>query len=90
MKYTVEQNISYFDAWSGGLDRWRCLMQSDECIIDMVDSFLDEWTDEESVDETAINDWLWFDMEDWLEENGIVDNSTGEYYERRDEDEEVE
>lgn len=62
MKYTVEQNIICFDAWSGGHDRWRCLMNSDDSIIDLVDSFLDEWTDEESVDEIAINDWLWFDM----------------------------
>ena len=65
-------------------------MNSDDSIIDIVDSFLDEWTDEESVDETAINDWLWFDMEDWLEENGIVSNSTGEYYVRRDDNEEDE
>lgn len=85
MKIYKEMDIENFEFWSGARDRMEAIAEAgiEEEVFDII---RDVFAEEEYVDETAINDFVWFDLDDILEEQGLYDPSTGEYGEREDED----
>lgn len=87
MKIYKEMDIENFEFWSGARDRMEAIAEAgiEEEVFDII---RDAFAEEEYVDETAINDFVWFDLDDILEEQGLYDPSTGEYGEREDEDDE--
>lgn len=77
MRYVVETSLSAFDAWSGGLRVLNelCLHQK---AYEYIETYLEDCGDELLTD-TNINDFLWFDALDFLEENGLYNSETGLY-----------
>lgn len=65
---------SYFEPWSGAVNRWHEL---DGYAKDLVYEFLEVWSEEmakidDPLTATDINDWIWFDCEEWLaNEHGL-------------------
>lgn len=69
--YYITENIhepSYFEPWGGAVTRWYEL---DGEAQRLVHEYLDVWSNEmeengHPLNSTDINDWIWFDCEDWL------------------------
>ena len=63
MKYYVETSLENFEAWSGGRDTLEVLIEKGLC--DTVEAFLEEDLNscDEMPDDTAINDFLWFERD---------------------------
>ena len=63
MKYYVETSLENFEAWSGGRDTLEVLI--DKGLCDTVEACLEEDLDSygEMPDDTAINDFLWFERD---------------------------
>lgn len=74
MKVYTEISLCDFEAWSGGKDNLNILIEKDAC--DEVESFIDEMFPE-GLDETTLNDYLKFDVE----------NDFPEYFKEEDEEE---
>lgn len=73
MYYQTESNIRNFQAWAGGASWQKTVLNSTEDVIDYVDSILDELFDEDSeATETGINDFIWFALPDYMDENGYT------------------
>jgi hypothetical protein len=67
MKITQEINsIENFDAWQGGLQRKTEIIEAE--LIDEYNAYLEEILPEEGVTDTHLNDILWFETDDWLQE----------------------
>lgn len=67
MKITQEINsIEDFDAWQGGLQRKTEIIEAE--LVDEYNSYLEDILPEEGVSDTHLNDILWFDTDDWLQE----------------------
>lgn len=65
MKYTCDNELRNFQAWGGG----QAVLFS---LYGDAYDFLEAWSEEFPLAETDINDWLWFECEDYLrEECGI-------------------
>ena len=65
MKVTTEQSLSNFNFWSGAKDNAAELTDSQ---LDILESILEDIYPD-GMDETAINDFFWFDFEtakEWL------------------------
>ena len=67
MEFTIKQEMTLenFGAWSGGKDRLNKIIELD--IIEEASEFIFENIGTE-LDETDLNDFLWFDMDDFIEE----------------------
>ena len=63
MKYYVETSLENFEAWSGGRDTLDTLIEKGLC--DTVEACLEEDLNSygEMPDDTAINDFLWFERD---------------------------
>lgn len=62
-----EFNLADFEAWSGGADRLKEIIELD--IVEDAQYYMEEiFEDEKAVTETDINDILWFEMDDFIEE----------------------
>lgn len=89
MKYTVEKSLYEFKAWSGGKTRLDELKQH-PAAFDAIEDLLEQMTQEREMTETDINDYLWFELDDELEELGYYDTQDGKWYDdgsfNRDED----
>lgn len=81
MKYTCENELCNFSAWGGGKEVLEAL--GGDAYMDASD-YLEWWSEEVAITETDINDWLWFECEDYLiEECGMnLDGTT--YFEDED------
>jgi hypothetical protein len=67
MKITQEINsIEDFDAWQGGLQRKTEIIEAE--LVDEYNAYLEEILPEEGVTDTHLNDILWFETDDWLQE----------------------
>ena len=83
MKYTVEENLKDFKAWSGGLDTLKDLYEYDavdkaEEYINMIFAY-----DEELPTEAEINDILWFERDEIYRYCGIY-NAVYNIYDKDD------
>lgn len=73
MYYQTESNIRNFQAWAGGANWQKVVLNSSEDIIDYVELMLDElFTEDSHATETDVNDFLWFDLVDHMDENGYT------------------
>lgn len=71
IQYTVEESLWNFRAWSGGLTNLNELKCHPNA-FSYVEQFLEEWSQCDNITDTQINDYLWFEMYDMLEEAGFV------------------
>lgn len=61
-----EFNLADFEAWSGGADRLKEIIELD--IIEEAQYYIESiFEDEQAITETDINDILWFEMDDFIE-----------------------
>ena len=76
MKYTVEIDSIYdFPAWSGGRQTLDDVSAAGKEYIDELTSLAEEmFADNETVTDTDINDWLWFDRDKIYEYIGLDEN----------------
>ncbi len=89
MKIYREMDIEDFNFWSSARDRMDAIKDAgiEEEAFDII---REVFAEEEYVDETAINDFVWFELDDELEERGLYDPKTGEYGEHEEEEDEDE
>lgn len=85
MMYVVETSELYqFSAWSGGktwLDEIQRHPKAYEVMQDYIEEAVDcSWECGDPASKTTINDILWFETPNILEENGLYDPQTGLYY----------
>lgn len=71
IQYTVKKSLWDFNAWSGGLTKLEDL-KAHPAAFNYIEQFLEELCSYYNVTDTDINDFLWFEMYDQLEEAGFV------------------
>lgn len=72
MKIYTEKSLRDFEFWSGAKDTVKYLTPEE---LDQIESILEECYPD-GIDETAINDFFWFDEDtiaEWLEYNSFED-----------------
>lgn len=75
MKVFVEISVRDFEAWSGAKDTQKRIIEEGMC--EDFDNLIDELYPD-GIDETKLNDILWFEP-DWIYENlGITDEEEDE------------
>lgn len=83
--YEVENICSEFNFWSGAKDRIEGIKAAK--LEDYVDQIIEDvFCEEEEVDEMALNDFVWFELDDILYENGAMDKH-GNYISPKDNEE---
>lgn len=87
MKYTVEESLQDFKAWSGGKDTLDDLWAYD--VVDKAEEYIDMIMDcrEELPTQTEINDILWFESDEIYRYCGIYDAVYNEDDEEEEEEE---
>lgn len=85
MYYQIESNIRNFHAWAGGASWQKAVLNSSEDVIDYVDSVLDElFGDDSNATETYVNDFIWFDLPEYMAEIGYTyDPATDSFIENK-------
>lgn len=61
MTVFTETSLWDFEAWSGGKDSLDILKEQGKAACDEVEQFIDEMFPD-GLDETTLNDYLWFDV----------------------------
>ena len=69
MEYKVERSLDQFDAWSGGNDTLKVLIEKGVC--DEVEDFIEQCFAHPT--DTDINDFLWFERDQIAEYLGYED-----------------
>lgn len=87
MKYTVEESLQDFKAWSGGKDTLDDLWAHD--VVDKAEEYIDMIMDcrEELPTQTEINDILWFERDEIYRYCGIYNAVYNEDDEEEEEEE---
>ena len=83
----ISRSFSEYTPWSGAVDTYNTIREANK--LDALESYFDElYPDSECIDETTVNDILWFEPESVFEYLGIgfKCSECGEYI--TDEDEE--
>ena len=80
----VMNDLSEFEAWSGAVARLSD-MQDHPRAFDYVDGFVEEWSylrekEGNPLTSCEINDFLWFESDELLEEAGLYNCETGLFY----------
>lgn len=75
MTYTVEESLADFNAWSGGYDTLKVLIEKGVC--DKVEEFIEQCFVRPT--DTEINDFLWFERDQIAEYLGYKDWDEFEY-----------
>lgn len=85
MRYIVDNGLNDFEAWAGGKQRLdglkdHCRKTGDWDAFDYLESYLNDYTDSyetngEFVTDTDINDFLWFESDEVLQEAGYLDEN---------------
>ena len=74
IKIVQEVELEYFEAWSGGLQVLNAINEHDRSLemLEVLESVLSG--DEETANTTTqVNDFLWFDAEDIIQEHFGID-----------------
>lgn len=81
MEILVDTDLQHFNAWAGGLEVLEDLRKHPDA-FDYVDSFLEEPDvfGPDFIREVDVNDFLWFDCLELLEENGFYNSQSGKWY----------
>ena len=69
MTYTIDESLEKFDAWSGGYDTLKVLIEKGVC--DEVEEFIEQCFSHPT--DTDINDFLWFERDQIAEHLGYDD-----------------
>ena len=69
MEYTINTDLEHFNAWSGGADTLKVLIEKDVC--DQVEDFIEQCFSHPT--DTDINDFLWFERDQIAEYLGYED-----------------
>ena len=87
MKYTVEENLQDFKAWSGGKDTLDDLIEYD--VVNEAEEYIDMIIDckEELPTRTEINNILWFERDGIYRYCGIYNTVYNEDDEEKEEEE---
>lgn len=85
MYYQINSDIRNFEAWAGGNVWKQVVLNSSEDVIDYVNSLLDElFTEDSHATQTDVNDFLWFDLDEHMSENGYTyDSATDSFIENK-------
>lgn len=78
MKYYVEEHIENFKAWSGGLDTFETIRAYGK--LDDLEAYLQEIFLDTTPSDTDINDFLWFERQDILNNLGIDERTVQEKF----------
>lgn len=65
-------DLENFEPWSGAIDYYNALMNSEPYVINEVTDYLEEWAYSENITETQLNDFLWFELDDFLADLGYT------------------
>lgn len=87
MQYTVETHLWDFKPWGGAICNFNELKNHPDA-FSHIENCIESWCEECGLTDTDINDFLWFDMYNELEEAGYVDENLDWLDEEDDEDEE--
>ena len=74
LRIVEEIELEYFEAWSGGLQVLNAIKEHDRSLemLEVLESILS--VDEEAANTTTqVNDFLWFDAEDIIQEHFGID-----------------
>ena len=85
MKLYTEKSLSSFEPWSGAKDTFKYLEDHD--LLDDLEAILED-AYPAGMDETALNDLLWFESETVYEWLGVELDEDGEPIEEQEEDKE--
>ena len=79
MKYVVEMDLENFEAWAGGKETLKVLIENGDCesVEDLINEVYEDA--EEMPTETTINDFLWFERDFIAEHLGYRDWEAYEY-----------
>lgn len=81
MKYMCENELRNFQAWGGGKAVLEALLDD---AYENASDHLEWWSEEVALTETDINDWLWFECEDYLREECGMNLDGTTYFEDED------
>lgn len=73
MKYYLNSDMARFPWWNGAWYNVQDLKKHQNA-WDCVENCLDEISADGSMSETDVNDFMWFDLEDYLIENNFKDS----------------
>ena len=62
MTIIKKYDFGSFEPWSGGLDRWEIVAAAGK--LDDLEEYIKDITDGEEIDETELNDLIWFEFDD--------------------------
>lgn len=71
-------SIEYFKAWSGGADTLNKVIEAGSHYVDALDDLIYEYFGDEPIDETALNDFLWFDDDTIFNAIGLIEDEDDE------------
>lgn len=71
MKLYRDLDLTRFEAWSGAVDTYNTIYNADK--LDALENLLDELYPD-GIEETQLNDLLWFDSEWLLDALGIEED----------------
>lgn len=71
-------SIEYFDAWSGGRDTLNKIIEAGSYYVNALDDLIYEYFGDEPIDETTLNDFLWFDDDTIFNAIGLIEDEEDE------------
>ncbi len=77
-------SIENFKAWSGGADTLNRVIEAGNYYVNALDNLIYDYFGNEPIDETTLNDFLWFDDDTIFEAIGLSEDEDEE--EEEDED----
>lgn len=71
-------SIEYFKAWSGGADTLNKVIEAGSHYVDALDDLIYEYFGDDPIDETILNDFLWFDDDTIFDAIGLTEKEDDE------------
>lgn len=71
-------SIEYFEAWSGGADTLNKIIEAGSYYVNALDDLIYDYFGDEPIDETALNDFLWFDDDTIFDAIGLTEDEEEE------------
>lgn len=62
-------SLSSENFWQGGLSRWETIEKAG--LAEEFQEMLEEMLQGESISDDGLNNFLWFECDEWLEEKGL-------------------
>ena len=78
MTITTETTLDDFNPWAGACDHYDELAKHPAAFA-AISELLDEWSEQQRMTETDVNDFLWFELYEELENLGLYDCDRDEW-----------